>query len=376
MRVAVVSNTAWYLVNFRLNLMRALVAAGHEVVAVAPTDAHAHRLIEAGIAFEPVDISGSGTNPVKEIGSVAQLRRIFRHRRVALVLSNTPKGNLYSALACLSCGLPFVPNVSGLGRVFIQRSAATLIAKVIYRLTFRHARHVFFQNLDDQALFVDAGLVRRERSERIPGSGVDLLRFAPTPVPSRPVHAPVFLLVARLMWDKGVREYVEAAREVRANFPEVRFRLLGFLDVANPSAVPRSEVDGWVREGVVEYLGPTDDVRPFLADADCVVLPSYREGVPRTLLEAASMARPIITTDAPGCRDTVLDGQSGYLCRVADADDLARKVRQFMALSQDRRAEMGRLGRCLMEERFSEQFVIDRYLATVASIAAVQPPER
>jgi glycosyltransferase involved in cell wall biosynthesis len=376
MRIAVVSNTAWYLVNFRLNLMRALVAAGHEVVAVAPTDAHARRLLEAGITFEPVKISGSGTNPIQELGSVAQLRHIFKRRRIALVLSNTPKGNLYSALACLGCGLPFVPNVSGLGRVFIQRSAATLIAKVIYRLTFKHARHVFFQNLDDQALFVGAGLVHRDRSERIPGSGVDLLRFTPTPVPPRPTHAPVFLLVARLMWDKGVREYVEAAREVRKTCPEARFRLLGFLDVANPSAVPRSQVDDWVREGVVEYLEPTDDVRPFLAEADCVVLPSYREGVPRTLLEAAAMARPIITTDAPGCRDTVLDAQSGYLCRVADADDLAQKLRQFIATPQDRRAEMGQQGRRLVEDRFSEQFVIDRYLATVASIAASHSPGR
>lgn len=374
MRVAVVSNTAWYLANFRLNLMRALVAAGHEVVAVAPTDAHARRLVEAGITYEPVGISGSGTNPVRELGSVIELRRIFKRRRIALVLSNTPKGNLYSALACLTCGLPFVPNVSGLGRVFIQRSPATLVAKAIYRLTFRHARHVFFQNLDDQALFIDAGLVRRERCERVPGSGVDLERFVPTPVPPRPPQAPVFLLVARLMWDKGVREYVEAAREVHKTYPEARFCLLGFLDVANPSAVPRAQVDDWVSEGVVEYLGPTDDVRPFLAQADCVVLPSYREGVPRTLLEAAAMARPIITTDAPGCRDTVQDGQTGYLCRVADAGDLARKVRQFIATSLDRRAEMGRQGRLLVVERFSEKFVIDRYLATVASVATHQAP--
>jgi glycosyltransferase involved in cell wall biosynthesis len=163
---------------------------------------------------------------------------------------------------------------------------------------------------------------------------------------------------------------------VRKTCPEARFRLLGFLDVANPSAVPRSQVDDWVREGVVEYLEPTDDVRPFLAEADCVVLPSYREGVPRTLLEAAAMARPIITTDAPGCRDTVLDAQSGYLCRVADADDLAQKLRQFIATPQDRRAEMGQQGRRLVEDRFSEQFVIDRYLATVASIAASHSPGR
>lgn len=376
MRIAVVSNTAWYLCNFRLNLMLALKDAGHEVVAIAPHDSHADRLRAAGITFEPVAISGAGTHPVKELGSVMQLRRAFRKHGVELVLSNTPKGNLYSALACLSCGVPFVPNVSGLGRVFIQRSAATLIAKAIYRLTFRHAKHVFFQNHDDLTVFVDAGIVRREQCERIPGSGVDLIRFEPAPLPVRATTAPVFLLVARLMWDKGVREYIEAARELHATYPQAAFRILGFLDVANPSAIPRVQVESWVREGIIEYLGPTDDVRPFVADADCVVLPSYREGVPRTLLEAAAMARPVIATDAPGCRDTVLDGESGFLCRVADAADLARTFREFIALPLAQRHTMGLRGRQFVEDRFSERFVIDRYLATVQAIGNAQFPTR
>ena len=368
MRIAVVANTAWYLVNFRLNLLHALRAAGHEVVAVAPADAHATRLRAASIDFEPVPISGSGTNPLLELRSVAALRRVLRRQRIGLVLSYTPKGNLYSALAAISCGVPFVPNVSGLGRAFIRRSAVTAVVQALYRWTFLRAPRVFFQNMDDLGVFVRAGLAEPARCERIPGSGVDLQRFAPAPLPPRAPGAPMFLLVARLMWDKGLGEFVEAARRVREQHPGARFQLLGFLDVDNPSAVPREQVEAWVAEGLVEYLGATDDVRPFLADADCVVLPSYREGVPRSLLEAAAMARPVVTTDTPGCRDTVIDGESGFLCRPADAEDLADKLLRFIALPPAQRLAFGQRARAHAQSAFDERLVLESYLAVVAGL--------
>lgn len=373
MHIAVVSNTCWYLFNFRLNLMLALQAAGHTVVAVAPDDAYAQRIRDAGIAFEAVPISGGGTHPVRELQSVQRLGAVFRRHRVGLVLSYTPKGNLYSALACIALRIPFVPNVSGLGRAFIRKSLVTRVAKTLYRLTFGRAHRVFFQNLDDMAVFVDTGLVRASQAERLPGSGVDLSRFSPTMPIARAAEAPVFLLVARMLWDKGVGEYVEAARSVRALHPGARFQLLGFLDVANPSAIPRTQVEAWVAEGLVEYLGPTDDVRPFLVQADCVVLPSYREGVPRTLLEAAATARPVITTDAPGCRDTVVDGETGFLCRPADAPDLADKLLRFIALTPEERRVMGQRGRDFVEQNFDERLVIERYLAVVGQVAATRP---
>jgi glycosyltransferase involved in cell wall biosynthesis len=369
MRIAVVANTAWYLFNFRLNLMLALQSAGHTVVAVAPDDTFAQRIRDAGVIFEAVPISGGGTHPVRELLSALRLRTVFRSRRVGLVLSYTPKGNLYSALACIALGLPFIPNVSGLGRAFIQKSLVTHVAKVLYRLTFRRARHVFFQNLDDMAVFVNDGLVRGDQAERLPGSGVDLNRFVPTLPPAREPDAPVFLLVARMLWDKGVGEYVQSARSIRAQFPGARFQLLGFLDVDNPSAISRQQMNAWVAEGVVEYLGPTDDVRPFLTHADCVVLPSYREGVPRTLLEAAATARPVITTDTPGCRDTVLDEETGFLCGPADPQDLADAVRRFITLTAGERASMGVRARAFAEEHFDEQIVLRRYLEEVHLLA-------
>ena len=370
MRIAVVSNTCWYLFNFRLNLMLALQASGHTVIAVAPNDAYAQRIRDAGIAFEAVPISGGSTQPLRELQSVQRLGAVFRRQQVGLVLSYTPKGNLYSALACIALRIVFVPNVSGLGRAFIRKSLVTQVAKALYRLTFSRAHRVFFQNLDDMAVFVTSGLVQKANAERLPGSGVDLTRFVPMPLVAKPNDQTVFLLVARMLWDKGVGEYVQAARTVRAVHPGARFQLLGFLDVANPSAVPRADIEVWVAEGVVDYLGPTDDVRPCLEQADCVVLPSYREGVPRTLLEAAAMARPIITTDAPGCRDTVIDSKTGFLCRAADASDLAEKILRFIAMTPDARLAMGQNGRTFVEKNFDERLVIQSYLKLANELQA------
>lgn len=270
-----------------------------------------------------------------------------------------------------------MPGVSGLGRAFIRKSLVTLVALTLYRLTFQRAHRVFFENLDDKSLFVTRGLIRAEQAIHVPGAGIDLLRFAPTKdVADRESAGPVFLLVARMLWDKGVGEFVAAARSVRQAHPGVRFHLLGFLDVANPSAITRVQVNAWVAEGVVKYLGQTDDVRPFLVQADCVVLPSYREGLPRTLLEAAATARPVITTDAPGCRDTVVDGETGFLCRPADAQDLADKLLRFIALTPDERQAMGQRGRALMELNFDERLVIGRYLDVVQAVAVERPVGR
>lgn len=365
LRIAVVSNTAWYLFNFRFNLLHELKAAGHHVIAVAPTDEYAERLVAAGIDFEAVNISGRGTNPVSELRSLYELRQIFRRRRVSLVLSYTPKGNLYSALNCAVLGVPFIPNVSGLGWAFINRTMVTFVVHGLYRLTFRRAHHVFFQNNDDMALFTRHGWIDPRKAERIPGSGVDLKRFAPVPLRDAAHDSPCFLMVARLLWDKGVGEYVEAARKVRAVSPKARFKLLGFLAPGNPSAIPQQQLDAWLREGAITYEGATSDVRPHLQEADCVVLPSYREGLPRVLLEAAAMARAVITTDAPGCRDAVVDGETGYACKVRDAEDLSRKMFQFIGLTIEDRHEMGKRGRKFVEEYFDERIVLKRYLEVI-----------
>jgi glycosyltransferase involved in cell wall biosynthesis len=264
-------------------------------------------------------------------------------------------------------GIPVVANVSGLGRTFIAGGWLTRIARLMYRIAFSWPERIFFQNAEDRKIFLDAGLAREERTALIPGSGVDVIRFSLKPRLSEGGSF-VFLMVARLLWDKGVGEYVAAARSLKAEFPTASFRLLGFLDVPSPSAVPRTEVEAWQREGVIDYLGHSDDMVTAYAEADCVVLPSYREGMPKTLLEAASMGLPAITTDVPGCRQAVVEGETGFLCTVRDATALAAAMRRMLLLTPEQRAGMGRGARERVVREFDEQIVVKRYLEVVKFI--------
>jgi glycosyltransferase involved in cell wall biosynthesis len=204
----------------------------------------------------------------------------------------------------------------------------------------------------------------------LPGSGVDLERFAPAPPQDGP---PVFLLVGRLLRDKGVAEFVDAARSLRSLLPGARFQLLGPIDEGNRTAITRSELESWVAEGIVENLGTTDDVRPFIAAATAVVLPSYREGLPRSLLEAGAMARPLIAADVPGCRDIVEDGINGLLCEVRNAASLASAMQRMAELPGGERAAMAEAARRKVQERFSEKFVVRAYLDVLAALDAAKP---
>jgi len=258
--------------------------------------------------------------------------------------------------------IPFIPNVSGLGTAFLSGGALQFVAETLYKQAFRGLETVFFQNDDDRDLFVRRRLVKDGQTRLLPGSGIDLERFAPVPQPDGP---PVFLMIGRLLRDKGVLEYAEAARRLRISHPQARFRLLGATGSANRSAIGADTVKAWQDEGIIEYLGTTDDVRPHIAAASCVVLPSYREGAPRTLIEAAAMSRPLIATDVPGCRAVVDDGRNGYLCAVKDGASLADACARFLALTPDDRSAMGRAGRSKMEQEFDQALVATAYLSAI-----------
>lgn len=372
MKVLIALNTAWNLVNFRGGLIRALVSAGYEVVAVAPPDEFVPHLQAFGCGYQPLPMENQGTHPGRDLLLAWRFYWLLRRERPAVYLGYTVKPNVYGSLAAHALGIPVVNNISGLGAVFIKDTWLTRLVRGLYRLALWRSATVFFQNEDDRRLFVEGKLVREEVADRVPGSGVALARFGATPLRSG-IHAIRFLLIARMLWDKGVGEFVEAARISRRRGTNAEFCLLGYLDVQNPAAVLREEMQAWIDEGVVKYLGATDDVRPYIAKADCVVLPSYREGTPRSLLEAAAMARPIITTDTVGCREVVDDGVNGYLCRVRDAADLADKMQRMIALPPEARAEMGRRGRDKVVRQFDEEIVINKYLTTIARIVG-QPP--
>lgn len=348
-----------------------MVAQGHEVIAVAPPDAYAVRLAELGCRFLPLHMENGGTHPGRDALLWWRFMRLFARERPDVYLGYTVKPNVYGSLAARVLGIPVINNIAGLGAVFIQDGWLVRLVRGLYRLALRPAAKVFFQNDDDRQLFITGGLVQAGATDLLPGSGIDLTRFAlaAPPVPGGKFR---FLLIARMLWDKGVGEYVEAARLLQARCPQAECCLLGFVDVQNPAAVSSAQMDDWVVQGVVRYLGSSDDVRAHIAQADCIVLPSYREGTPRTLLEAAAMGRPIITTNAVGCREVVDDGQNGFLCQVRSATDLADKMAHMVALPPEQRQAMGLAGRAKMVAEFDEQIVINKYLEAIEEILTKQ----
>ena len=367
MKIIICTNSAWNLVNFRSELIRALVANGHEVVTVAPYDKYATRLEALGCKFLELKMDNVGTSPVCDALLLLRYWRLLRREQPAVFLGFTIKPNVYGSLAAHRLGIPVINNISGLGAVFIKGGWLAQLVQGLYRAALGRSSKVFFQNPDDRQLFLDGRLVQTKVTELLPGSGIDLNRFAVA-------HMTVanskfrFLLIARMLRDKGIVEFVRAAKMLRDRWPFVDFCLLGFVDVQNPAAISRAEVESWAAQGIVNYLGVSDDVRNEIALADCVVLPSYREGTPRSLLEAAAMARPIITTDAVGCREVVDHGVNGYLCKVRDAEDLAEKMNQMLLLSPEHRMAMGLRGRAKMQAEFDEQIVIGKYLAAIEAI--------
>ena len=369
-RIVLVSNTAWSIVNFRAGLIRAIVGKGFEVIAIAQPDNFESRLGEMGCTYVPLRMDNTGINPLRDLGLLLSFRRIFADLRPDCVLAFTIKPNIYGALAAHSLSIPVVNNINGLGTVFIKRDWITRVAMRLYRAALKSSRRVFFQNDNDLRLFLDAGLIQKHQTALLPGSGVDTDYFHPR-MPSIPERrGGRFLLIARMLWDKGVGEYVAAARVLRERHPDWEFALLGFLDVANKRAISRTQMNEWVSAGWISYLGETNDVRPFIAEADCIVLPSYREGTPRSLLEASSMAKPIIATDAVGCREVVEDGVNGFLANVRDSVDLAEKMERMLSLPRQNRVEMGRRGREKVIREFDEKIVIESYLAEIRAMAS------
>ncbi len=361
--IIISANAFWNIANFRAGLVAALTDEGYRIIIVAP-DADSDWGAQWGAGTIAIPIDRSGLNPIRDAKSIAEYLRLIRRIRPAAFLGFTAKPNIYGSLAARFCGVPSLPNVSGLGTAFIAAGSLSTIVGSLYRIAFRKCPIVFFQNCDDSELFIKRKIVRREQVQILPGSGVDLERFAPVPPPTETK----FLFIGRLLGDKGVREFVEAARIIRSDCPAWRFQLLGPLDEGNRSAIRKAELDQWLAEGCVEHLGQADDVRPYIAAATAVVLPSYREGLPRSLLEAAAMARPLIATDVPGNRQIVRDNSNGLLCAMRDPSSLASAIKRMGTMNGGDRDAMGQAGRALVEREYGEAVVIHAYLEALAQL--------
>ena len=368
MKVAIVLNTSWNVYNFRMGLIKALQENNHEVLVIAPEDEYSKRLEDAGCKFYKVRMDSRGANPIKDFALIFELRSIYKKAKPDIILHYTIKPNIYGTLAASMLKIPVINNVCGLGTVFLQKGLVSRVALTMYKVAFRFPRKVFFQNKHDYDLFIEQKLVKQQISDIIPGSGINLSHFPPLPFKRNKKFT--FLLISRLIHDKGVIEYIDAVRQLRSSGVDAHFQILGAKDPQHKRGIKVEIIDEWIDSNIIEYLGTTDDVRGFIERADCVVLPSYREGTPRTLLEAASSAKPIVATDVPGCNNVVVHNYNGYLCQLKSSEDLADKMRDMMNL-QDQQIELfGRNGRRKIEEEFSENIVIERYLNSLKELTA------
>lgn len=356
MKVVVLGSYAPSLINFRGQLIEDIIDAGHSVIGCAPghDPAVATALARLGATFQPVPLQRTGFNPFLDAGSLLNLAGVLRRLRPDLLFAYTSKPVIYGTMAARLAGVPRVyALISGLGYAFtgsgdLARRMTRRLTGALYRAALRAAEGVFFQNPDDLDEFRRHAIVsERGNVFLVNGSGVDVTHYGFSPPLLDP---PTFLLIARLLRDKGIYEFVEAARALRPRYPQARFRLLGPVD-SHPAAVPAADLAAWRAEGVIEYLPETGDVRPHLAQSTAYVLPSYREGMPRTVLEAMSTGRAIITTDAPGCRETVRAGENGFLVPVGDAHALAEAMERLIVEPELARS-LGERSRTIAEERF------------------------
>ncbi len=375
MKAVLFANTDWYLFNFRLPLARRLQAAGFDVLLVSPPGAYGCRLREAGLRWQPLPMDRRSLNPLRDLRLLAHLVRLYRRERPDIVHHFTIKCVVYGAIAAALAGVPARINaVAGLGYVFTNQAPKARVLRPLVRVLMGWAigakrSRLVLQNTDDVVAFERARSADSRTIRLIKGSGVDTLRFRPGAEPVLNGPTTRVLLASRLLWDKGIAEYVEAARALRDAAVPIRFVLAGAPDPGNPASIPQAQLDAWAAEGIVEVLGQVDDMPALLARTDIAVLPSYREGLPRSLIEAAACALPLVTTDVPGCRDVVSDGEDWLIVPVRNAPALAAAIG---ALLDDPRwaRQLGRRARARALAEFDERIVISRTLDVYAELLA------
>lgn len=366
MKIIFSSNISWSIYNFRLKLLKSLQKDGHEIYTVANEDEYSEKLIKEGFHFEVIGLNNNATNPLEDIKTIYSYYKIYKKIQPDVICHNAIKPNIYGTIAAGLLNIPVVNNISGLGTLFIKKSFSTTIAKLLYKFSQIKATKVFFQNNDDLDLFLQNKLLSASKVKVIPGSGVDTSRFVPNEAKNDAIFQ--FLFIGRLLYDKGIREYMDAVRLLKSKYPNVKFNILGPLYQNNATAISQETLEEWIETNEITYLGQTDHVEEFMKEVDCVVLPSYREGLSKVLIEASSMGLPIVTTNVPGCRDVVIDNETGFLCEVKNSLDLAEKMEKMILLSLEKRKEMGRKARERAIAVFDEKIVIEYYKDAIYNV--------
>ena len=362
--VVLCGNTAWGMLNFRKDLIATLIGHGYQVTVMAPEAQDSRRLEALGASFVSVPIRSKGKNPLVEAACALKIRSLLKSIAPAMVLPFTIKSVIYCGIACRLLGIPYVPTITGMGSAFINRSWVTHVAVALYKIACARARTVFFLNESDREFFVRSGIVSARLAEVIPGEGIDVKHFVPRlTANARPVENFRFLYCGRILAEKGFLELIEATRQLLGRGLAFDMHVVGFADWDNPSAIHRDQLAEWEAQGLIVFHGSSMDVRPYIADADCIVLPSYREGLSRILLEAAAMECPMIASDVPGCREIVRDGVTGFTFAPRNAQSLAECMARVIGMPKGRVRQLGANARMLVLNEYSSEIVVKKYLS-------------
>ena len=335
---------------------------------LAPRDEYSERLNALGCDWHDLKMKQASVNPFDSLRMSVNLYVSIKSINPDVVLNFTPKNNIFGALVCWHLGIPFINNIAGLGGQFRTKSVLSLIQRLLYKVSQNKASKVYFQNEDDRATFVRCRFVPYEKTERLFGSGVDLKRFVPSPRDNDGVTR--FILISRLLKKKGVEVYAACAQIIKQRYGDnVEFRIAGPFDEFSPDGISKEQMNLWVNDGSIMYLGATDMIENELSQSDVVVLPSfYGEGVPKSLLEALGMGKPVITTNNIGCRDTVNHGENGFLCEPRSVDSLIDSIEEYLKLSPTEQKKMAEASRLLAEDVFDESLIIESYMNSVSTI--------
>jgi glycosyltransferase involved in cell wall biosynthesis len=366
--IAIVANTSFNIVNFRLPLMQFLQKQNYNVIAIAPKDEFTSKILEAGFKFiEIKKLSRKGTNPIQDLQLMFELKKIYQTEKIDIALQYTIKPNIYGSLAAKITSTKTICTVTGLGYTFLNKSIASTISKGLYKMAYAVADVVFFQNKDDKNIFVEKKLIDAKKSKIINGSGIDTERFNPEFCNNKENTSLTFLFIGRLLKDKGIFEFIEAAKIITEKYTETKFIIAGEIDRNNPSAISEKELNSILENKQIDYVGYVKDTRTIICNAACIVLPSYREGLPRVILEAMSMQKPCITTDVAGCRDAV-DENCAFLAEVANSNSLAKQIEKFILLELPMKEKMGKNARTRAVTVFAQEIISKDYLAEILKL--------